>query len=69
MDGFTPIDAYLDRVDHDRISDAIAAATTDEEVVEIQAQCQHRYKIMSHECWVCGHVQTVEELEADTIPF
>lgn len=69
MDGFTPLDASLDRLQHDRISDAIAAATTVEEVAEIQASCEHRYKIMSHECWVCGHVQTVEELETDSIPF
>ena len=69
MDGFTQIEARNDELDRWRIGDAIAAATTWEEVAEIQAGCEHRYKRMSHECWICGHVQTVEELEADSIPI
>jgi len=69
MDGFTPIDAYLDRVDHDRMTDALACATTWQEVAEIQAGCQHKYPLLSHTCSVCGHVQTVEELEKDNIPY
>ena len=68
MDGFTPIDSYLDRVDHDRMSDALAMATTWEEVAEIQSTCAHKYPLLSHECSVCGHVQTVEEIELDNIP-
>lgn len=70
MDGFYHIDQYLDRVDHDRVSDAIAAATTDEEVAEIQAQCQHRYKIGSKDCWVCGYEQPDDpNFDIDDIPF
>lgn len=69
MDGFTLIDERIDTEARWRIGDAIAFATTVEEVKEIQATCEHRYKRMSHECWICGHVQTVEELEADDIPF
>jgi acetone carboxylase gamma subunit len=69
MDGFTQIEERNDSNDRWRIMDAIAVATTHEEVAEIQATCEHRYKRMSHECWICGHVQTVEEIEADSIPF
>ena len=70
MDGFTRLDAMVDNEARWRIADAVAAATTWEEVTEIQSGCDHRYKLMSHECWICGHVQTVEEIEADNeIPF
>jgi len=69
MDGHTRLDEMVDNEARWRIMDAIAAATTTEEVEAIQADCEHRYKGMSHECWICGHVQTVEELEADDIPF
>ena len=69
MDGHTRLDEMVDNEARWRIADAIAFATTNEQVAEIQAQCEHRYKKMSHECWICGHVQTVQELEADSIPF
>ena len=70
MDAFTPINEMLDMTDRWRIMDAIAAATTNEEVLEIQATCQHKYPLLSHTCSLCGHVQTVEEIEADNeIPF
>ncbi|MGB4594499.1 MAG: hypothetical protein WBI14_01155 [Anaerolineaceae bacterium] len=69
MDGFTEIDERIDTEARWRISDAINFATTNEEVEEIRASCEHRYHHMSYECWIYGHVQIVEELEADDIPF
>jgi hypothetical protein len=69
MDGFTPIDAAMDRLERLRIMDAINFAMTNEEVEEIRATCEHRYRRMSHECWICGHVKTAEEPAADDVPF
>lgn len=69
MDGHTQLDANDDWRYHMSIVNAIAEAGTNEEVAEIQATCSHRYPIMSHTCSNCGHIQTLEELEADNIPF
>ena len=69
MDGFVRLDEMVDKEARWRIADAVNFATTNEEVEEIRASCEHRYHRMSHECWICGHVQTIEELEADDIPF
>ena len=70
MDGFTLIDAYLDRVDRDRIMDAIAVATTTEEVEAIQADCEHRYHAGESECWICGFTKPADpEYLIDDIPY
>jgi hypothetical protein len=69
MDGHTELDANDDWRYHMMIVNAIAEAGTNEEVAEIRASCTHTYKTASRECWHCGHVETAEEREADTIPF
>ena len=69
MDGHTALDEMVDNEARWRIADAVAAATTFEEVAAIRATCEHRYKTNSHECWICGHAQSADELEADNIPF
>lgn len=70
MDGHTPLDATLDQIEHWRMVDAIAAATTHEEVAEIQATCQHKYPLGSQECKDCGYVKPADpDFLIDDIPF
>lgn len=70
MDAFTPVDSMLDTTARWRIADAIAAATTTEEVAAIQADCEHRYKPVNHECWICGFAKPADpEYLIDDIPY
>lgn len=70
MDGFTRIDEYLDRVDRDMIGDAIASATTVEQVIEIQRGCRHWFHVGERECWVCGYVKPADpDFLIDDIPY
>ena len=70
MDGFTQIEARNDEHDRWRIGDAVAAATTWQEVEEIQAQCEHRYHVGKSECWICGYVKPADpDFLIDDIPY